>query len=112
MEIEYVGTLDVAKEALAVAAYGEEPIPIVRLVAVDQVIAEAVWAMVQFLNTLECLALVTLKTKAERDAHFSTSPHYQHAKAFLASDTVAQWRKRQESAQPKSQDAQGWEGIK
>ena len=57
-------------------------IPVVRLHEVDQVIAEAVWAM----EWLE----------EEGPSGPMGNRGYQRAEAFLASDLVAQWRDRQE----------------
>jgi len=82
LKIEYVHPYYVAPEA-----FYNNAVPVVRLAAVDQVIAEAVWAMEQAVSAMECGV-------AWRD--LMDDVNYQRAQAFLASDTVAQWRKRQE----------------
>jgi hypothetical protein len=55
-------------------------VPVVRLPEVDTVIAEAVWAM-EYVIAVQRL---------------SSHPDYQRAQAFLASQVVTEWRKRQE----------------
>ena len=60
-------------------------IPVVRLAAVDEVIAEAVWAMEQFIMELPHVSV----SKSVRERKY-------RAQAFLTSEIVAQWRERQE----------------
>ena len=85
MKIEWVSTNEIAGNSIDIAAYGEPPEPVVRLAAVDQVIAEAVWAMEQVIMELPHVSV----SKTVRDRKY-------RAQAFLGSDLVVQWRERQE----------------
>ena len=78
MKIEWVCTNEIAKNSIDIAAYGEQPEPVVRLNEVDQVIAEA----------------VLFASAAKSD--IVTVGTVKQAEAFLNSEIVAQWRKRQE----------------
>jgi hypothetical protein len=82
MNIEWASANEIAKHPIDIAAYGEQPEPVVRLAAVDEVIAEAVWAM----EWLE----------EEGPSGPMGNRGYQRTQTFLASDLVAQWRGRQE----------------
>ena len=62
-------------------------IPVVRLSAVDEILAEAVWAM----KRLKCEAEAALEPEELQD-----DLSYQRAQAFLASPAVAEWREREE----------------
>lgn len=62
-------------------------VPVVRLPAVDQVIAEAV----KFAEAI----VEQYEKNPSRLYHIPLDSQYQDAQAFLASDTVAQWRERQ-----------------
>jgi hypothetical protein len=77
MPIEYAVGITLAKEPSS-----QWEVPVVRLHAVDEVIAEAVWAM----EWLE----------EEGPSGPMGNRGYQRTQTFLASDLVAQWRKRQE----------------
>ena len=76
MKIEWVFECDFLDRQYASNA------PVVRLAAVDQVLAEAVWAM-------EYASAHAWQTEGN---HGSIAAK---AQAFLASNTVAQWRERQ-----------------
>jgi len=86
MKIEWVSTNEIAGNSIDIAAYGEPPEPVVRLAVVDQVIAEAV----KVLNVCMAVGEIHFKTCV-----LSAHAHNQIA-AFLGSDLVGQWRKRQE----------------
>ena len=62
-------------------------IPVVRLEAVDAVLAEAVWAM------------ELLEQYLEHDHEADPADRHRITKAF-ASDIVTQWRERQKAGQP------------
>jgi len=80
MPIEYAVGITLAKEPSS-----QWEVPVVRLHAVDEVIAEAVWAMEQFIMELPHVSV----SKSVRERKY-------RAQAFLTSDLVAQWRERQE----------------
>ena len=80
MKIEWVSANEIAENAIDIAAYGEQPEPVVRLAAVDQVIAEA----------------VLFASAAKSDV--VTVGTVKQAEAFLNSDLVARWRERQAQA--------------
>ena len=64
--------------------------------ALDAILKEAVWAMEQFIAVWDTLALITIRDEAERNFQRIGSQHYQHAKDFLGSQSVGDFRKRQE----------------
>ena len=78
MNIEWASANEIAKHPIDIAAYGEQPEPVVRLAAVDEVIAEA----------------VLFASAAKSD--IVTVGTVKQAEAFLNSEIVAQWRKRPE----------------
>ena len=84
MKIEWASANEIAKHSIDIAAYGEQPEPVVRLAAVDEVIAKA-----------EMFAAKTLAMYRFAGLHEDSSMMTE-VKDFLASDLVAQWRKRQE----------------
>ena len=86
MKIEWVSANEIAENAIDIAAYGEQPKPVVRLDTVDALIAGAVKVM----EVCAAVGEIHFKTCA-----LSAGAHDQ-LKAFLTSDLVAQWRKRQE----------------
>lgn len=73
-------------------------VPVVRLAEVDAVLAEAVWAMEQLQNSVRNFwsdALATDESALCVDEAAAKDARYQRAQAFLSSQVVTDWRKRQ-----------------
>lgn len=80
LNIEYTDAYALVQSEIDVAAYGSQPVPVVRLADVDTLIGTAV---------MHAQWLVQI-TDGESDEN-------QDARAFLASPTVQAWRERQKA---------------